>query len=38
MDRIRTESDILRQMEDDKAIAIVGGLHDRDEGAVSFLK
>ncbi len=35
--RIRDESPILRQMESDGEIAIVGGLYDMDNGKVTFL-
>jgi carbonic anhydrase len=35
--RIRDESPILRQMESDGEIAIVGGLYDIDNGKVTFL-
>ena len=38
IDRIRAESAILRQMEDDNFIAIVGALYDMDSGTVSFLE
>ncbi|KAA1258823.1 Carbonic anhydrase 2 [Rubripirellula obstinata] len=37
IDRIRDESEILRQMEDDDAILIVGAVYDMDDGTVSFL-
>ena len=35
--RIRDESPILRQMEEDQAIAICGALYDMDNGEVTFL-
>ena len=38
IDRIRAESEILRQMEEDHSIAIVGALYDMDNGTVSFLE
>lgn len=38
IDRIRAESEILRTMESDKAIAIVGAVYDLDNGTVSFLE
>ena len=37
IDRIRAESEILRTMEADNAIAIVGAVYDMDNGTVSFL-
>jgi len=37
MQRIRDESEILRKMEDDKSIAIVGAVYDMDNGSVEFL-
>lgn len=36
--RIRDESPVLRQMEDDNAIAICGALYDMGNGEVTFLK
>jgi len=37
VDRIRSESAILKQMEDDGEILICGGLYDMDNGEVTFL-
>lgn len=37
IDRIRNESEILRDMEAGQAIAIIGALYDMDDGTVSFL-
>lgn len=37
IERVRNESPILKQMEDDGEIAICGGLYDMDNGEVTFL-
>lgn len=36
MERIRRESDIIREMEDEGAIKIVGGMYDVETGVVDF--
>jgi carbonic anhydrase len=36
MERIRMESDIIREMEDEGAIKIVGGMYDVETGVVDF--
>jgi carbonic anhydrase len=36
MERIRNESDIIREMEDEGAIKIVGGMYDVETGIVDF--
>ena len=37
IDQIRKRSEILKQMEDNRQILIVGGIYDLDTGAVTFL-
>ncbi|NER14335.1 carbonic anhydrase [Leptobacterium flavescens] len=38
IDRIRKESPILKEMEDNKEIIIIGGMYDISNGAVSFFE
>ncbi|MFL1894365.1 carbonic anhydrase family protein [Aquimarina sp. 2-A2] len=38
IDNIRKESEILKQMEDNKEILIVGGMYDINDGKVTFLE